>query len=520
MLLAAVSGLALAAAFEPYAQAWTIPFAVAGFVLATRRVSARRALAPGLVFGVAFYFTLTVWMRTVGTDAWLGMAAFMTLFYALLGAASSILQRLRAWPVWFACAWVSAEIWRSGWPFSGMPWGNLSFAVVDTPAADALPYVGAHALSLLLALLGALLALGWVRWRETESETATERWAHVGPAAAGVVVLAGLLGLPALLPWQGASNGDATLAVVQGDVPGPGNDILFDYQQVTRNHVDATVDLARRVDAGEVPRPDLVVWPENSTAVDPFANAETHAAIEQASAAAAVPILVGAIADGGPGHVLNQGIVWDPLTGAGDRYTKRHPVVFGEFIPYRGLLDGLQIGRLDMVGRDMLPGTRRDPLRVGDLLVGDAICFDVAYDDVWYDQVARGAQLMTVQTSNVSFMGSHQLDQQFAMTRLRAIETGRWVAVASPNGISGVIAPDGRVVQSAGQRTTDVMVQRVGLAADVPPAVRLGAWPGRSAVLVTILALAWTLLPYRRRTASATPPEGAVEDPSRARAPA
>ena len=111
--------------------------------------------------------------------------------------------------------------------------------------------------------------------------------------------------------------GERTVAVVQGDVPGDGSDILLDHRQVTRNHVEATVELADRVEAGEQPAPDFVVWPENSTAVDPFSSSDINAGIDEASEAVQVPILVGAMVDAGPEHVLNQGIVWEPGTGCG-----------------------------------------------------------------------------------------------------------------------------------------------------------------------------------------------------------
>jgi apolipoprotein N-acyltransferase len=68
-----------------------------------------------------------------------------------------------------------------------------------------------------------------------------------------------------------------------------------------------------------------VLWPENSTAVDPFRDSETPPGIETGASAVGVPILVGAMVDAGPAHVMNQGIVWDSVLGAGDRYTKRHP---------------------------------------------------------------------------------------------------------------------------------------------------------------------------------------------------
>ena len=82
-------------------------------------------------------------------------------------------------------------------------------------------------------------------------------------------------------------------------------------------------------------------------------------------------------------------------------------------------------------------------MRVAGVLVADAICFDVAYDEGICGQVARGAQLVTVQTSNAMFSRTGQLAQQFEISRLRAQETGRWVVVAAINGISGVVRPDG-----------------------------------------------------------------------------
>ena len=106
--------------------------------------------------------------------------------------------------------------------------------------------------------------------------------------------------------------------------------------------------------------------------------------------------------------------------------------------------------------------------------------------------------MLTVQTSNATFIHTDQIDQQFAITRLRAIETGRWLVVASTNGVTGVISPDGTVVASAEPRTQAALVERVALVTSVTPAVRIGPWSGRLLAVLTAVGLAFAWVPYRR----------------------
>jgi len=493
LLTAAAAGLLLTAAFEPVGLAVLLPVGVALGVLCVRGLPARRAWLPGLVLGVSFCFTLMLWMRAVGVDAWIGLSSVEAAFFAPLGVVLARLQRLPWWPVWTALAWVLVESVRSSWPMSGMPWGRLAFATADTVWQPSLPWVGTSGVSVLVALAGTALA-----WFVVEGV----RRPRAALAGAGALALATVV--PAVLPHEVSRDDTVTVAVVQGDVPGTGTDLVDVHREVTANHVRATVDLARQVEAGERPRPDLVLWPENSTAVDPFLDPGVSAGIAEASESIGVPILVGAMVDGtDPTTVLNQGIVVEPGVGAGDRYTKRHPVPFGEYIPWRDTVFSSNFGKLDMVPRDMLSGTSLEPLRIGGVQVADAICFDIAYDDGVLGQVANGGRLLAVQTSNALFVKTHQIDQQFEITRLRAVETGRWVTVASPNGISGVVAPDGDVAAVAEPRTTTVLVEEVGLSGELTPAVRMGLWPGRVGGLVALLAIAATVVPYRRRDGAA-----------------
>jgi apolipoprotein N-acyltransferase len=226
-----------------------------------------------------------------------------------------------------------------------------------------------------------------------------------------------------------------------------------------------------------------------------------HAGIIAASDAIGVPVIVGGMSNDplDDGQVLNQGIVYRPGLGGGDRYTKRHPVPYGEYIPFRGSLIPESYGKLRMVPRDMVRGTSLEPMSVAGVEVADAICFDVAYDDGIGGQVARGAQLVTVQTSNAMFSRSGQLDQQFEISRLRAQETGRWVVVAAINGISGVVRPDGEVVASVPARGQEVLVETVGLSTTITPAVRWGLWPARLVLAFLVCHTFVVAATYRRR---------------------
>jgi apolipoprotein N-acyltransferase len=205
-------------------------------------------------------------------------------------------------------------------------------------------------------------------------------------------------------------------------------------------------------------------------------------------------VLVGAVTDGPGRYVSNRGIVWDPVTGAGPSYVKRHPVPFGEYIPFRSLVR-VVTKKVDLVPNDFARGSAPGVLDVGPVRLGDVICFEVAYDGVVRDVVTGGGRLLVVQTNNATFGRSGETTQQLAMGRLRAVEHGRSVVVAATSGVSAVIAPDGRLQHVTRLFSRDVTVQQVTLRDDRTVATRVGAWPE---LLLSLLALG-ALVPGVRR---------------------
>ncbi|MCW2779221.1 MAG: apolipoprotein N-acyltransferase, partial [Frankiales bacterium] len=293
-------------------------------------------------------------------------------------------------------------------------------------------------------------------------------------------------GLLVPLPVAGTMR---TVAVVQGNVPRLGLDAFAQRSAVLDNHVAATLRLAADVRAGRVPRPDLVVWPENASDRDPFTDPGAFRLIDGAVRAVGVPVLVGAVLDGPGRKVSNAGIVWDPVTGPGRRYVKQHPVPFGEYIPYRSLVRRVS-RKVDLVPRDFAQGKGTGDLQVGPVELGDVICFEVAYDGLVRDAVRAGGTMIVVQTNNATFGRSGETVQQLAMSRLRAVEHGRTVLVAATSGISAVIAPDGDVVDSSRIFTSDVLIASVPTRTAQTLATRLGLLPEALVVVVGLVGLA------------------------------
>ena len=495
VVLAGLAGAALALAFPPY-NAWIIAPAAVGALLlviraATQHLGTRRCLAVGALtgaaFGLAFFGLLTPWLLVIGPDAYVLVVAMSMAFTALFGAGAGFILRLPGWPIWISCWWVAIEALRDRVPFGGFPWGRIGHSQVDAPSAAWVSVAGVPLLGFVVVLAGALWA-----WAIVAAITHRLLAAAVALGAGCAMLASG-----ALLPTP-TDGRDITVAVVQGSVPDTGMDAFGRREAVLDAHLEATHELAAQVRSGEVDAPDVVIWPENASDIDPSIDATAAAQISDAVADVGVPVLVGLVveADGGE-HVANQGTVWDPVSGPGSSYVKQHLVPFGEYVPMRELLSGF-ISRLDRIPRDFVAGTKPGVLDLGPVTVADVICFDVAYDSAVRDAVAAGGDVITVQTNNATYGETGQVEQQWAVSRLRAMEHARTVVVASTSGISGMISPDGSVLARAPEFQQATLVETVVARSDQTLATRLGVWPEAVLTLVGAVALGVALVTRRR----------------------
>jgi apolipoprotein N-acyltransferase len=249
----------------------------------------------------------------------------------------------------------------------------------------------------------------------------------------------------------------------------------------------------------------VVIWPENATDLDPRLYPQIFAQIAGAVRAINRPVLVGEVLQD---PQRNAGQLWTPAGGPGAFYVKRQLVPFGEYIPFRGLLSHIT-SLVSLQPHDFTAGRRPVVFGLGDIRLGDVICYEIGFDGLVSSEVKAGANLLAMQTNDASFEVDGQRGetlQQLAMARIRAVESGRAVVVASTTGVSAIIAPDGSLLAHSGTWRPAVLEARVPLLSGLTLADRAGAWPEAVIIVLTLAgfgcAAASALARWRRRRAA------------------
>jgi apolipoprotein N-acyltransferase len=519
-----VAGVALGLSWQPYGLWPLLLVGIPAFTLAVRGVRPVVAFGLGYLFGLVMLTLAVSWVHVLGTWIAAVLIIFMALFFGLLGVALTLVSRLRWWPLAAACCWVLIEYAYARIPFGGFGWSRIAYAAVDTPLAGFFPIIGVAGVSFVVALLGQLIAWAVLTlWTARRGGPTRRTYILIPVAVALSLILAGsALRLYQVEP-EVSPAGSVRVGIVQGNIPGRGIEAMGRARSVTNNHLSETIRLMTKARLGEIPEPDFLLWPENSTDIDPTVDPLTRLTVQAAADVADRPILVGAVMEG-PGFDERQtaALWWDPDRGVLARYNKQNLVPFGEWIPFRAQLLPL-IPLLQQVGAQSVPGTRPGVLDVAvggrPIKIGDVICFELAYDQTIYRSLRGGAQILMVQSNNATYGGTGQIEQQFAITRARAMESRREIAVATTNSVSGFITRDGAVATRTQEFTAQSMVVEMPLRSTLTPAIRVAPWLERGLALVAVLACLTVVVSgtwrFRAERAPASEPNQTRERDSR-----
>ncbi|CAL2058957.1 Apolipoprotein N-acyltransferase [Streptomyces murinus] len=491
-LASALCGVLLYVSFPPRPLWWLALPAFAGFGWVLRGRGWKSALGLGYLFGLGFLLPLLVWTGVeVGYLPWLALVAVEAVFVALVGVGVAAVSRLPAWPLWAAAIWITGEAVRARMPFGGFPWGKIAFGQADGVFLPLAAVGGTPVLGFAVVLCGFGLYEAARLLAERRRSRTVRRAAAAAALLSVAVPVAGAFAARGLVSDK-AEDGTRTVAVIQGNVPREGLEFSAQRRAVLDRHVKETLKLAADVKAGKVPRPDFVLWPENSSDLDPYNDPDAAAVIDEASAAIGVPISVGAVVDK-DGKQLNEQILWDPAKGPTQTYDKRQIQPFGEYMPLRGFVGAINKDWTTMLRQDFSRGTKPGVFDMDGAKVGLATCYEAAFDWDVRDTVTHGAEMISVPSNNATFDRSEMTYQQLAMSRIRAVEHSRTVTVPVTSGVSAIIMPDGKITQRTGMFVPAYLEQKVPLRTSTTPATDLGILPEMALVLVAVGGIGWAI---------------------------
>ena len=404
--------------------------------------SRRERVRLGLLFGAGWMYLGMGWMVQLTTPGYVVAGLVFALFHA--GAAA--VAPTGAWRViGRPAAHALVEAVRFSFPFGGIPLATMGMSQVGGPFVGVVRVGGVILLTLLIfqlgfALAGAAPGIPAFARRFPPAAHGAPHGALAFLAVVAVVILS-------LVAPRGADTGEQfEVAAVQGGGEQGTSALEVPSIEVTERHLDATRMIPDDANL------DLVLWPENTIDVEVFDGSDIARAIAVEAARLDAPFAVGVTED----PRVNSQIVVAPNGDIVDQYVKVRRVPFGEYVPLRGVLEALG-APIEQIGRDADAGTGPAYVDLPDgTRLSVVISWEVFFAGRAREGVKAGAGAILNPTNGASYTGTIVQTQQVASSRLRAIETGRWVVQAAPTGFTAIVDADGNVLQR-----TSVSEQRV-----------------------------------------------------------
>ncbi len=505
--LAALSGLALAAAFPKAgwdALAWV---GLVPLLWAIRDKSPMGAARLGLVFGIFHFSALLYWVviamtRYGGLPAGLSIL-FLLLLSAVLAAYTALfcaLVRLSApSPGFFfvavPAAWVGVEFLRM-YLFTGFPWCSLGHAlyrrifVIQIADLGGVPLLSGLAAAVNAAIF---LALAAALKAGVNGRAVSRRSAALALGAAGVLVAAtlcyGRFTVDAV-DKEAAAAQHVAVAAIQGNID---QAVKWDpaYQAATmQKYLSLTRYAAWR-------GAKLAVWPESAMPFHFLEETLYTGEVFDLAHRTGLYLLAGSPfcePDLGRWRCTNRAYFLSPGARVLGSYDKAHLVPWGEYVPLKSWMPF--IGKLTQEVGDFSPGEPGVVLSGGGMRIGVGICYEIIFPVLCRKQFRAGANLLATITNDAWYDRSSAPYQHFAMAVFRAVENKRSLVRAANTGISGFVDPVGRVISPTGLFVDAAPVAPLPLMGRLTLYTRQGDFFAISCLILTLLLV---LLGFKKR---------------------
>ncbi len=398
----------------------------------------------GFVYHLSLYFPLYSFLSELYPYARFGFthaqAVFVLicscllipLFHATLQATALLSylpfrgRRLRF--LGFGAAAVIAE-WVTSVGTLAFPWGGTAVSMTGF-----LPYIataslfGRYFITFVTASAAGGLALA----------AATKKAA---PAAVGAAILAFNLICGTVLYFlpTGTSGDETRIAALQGNVLSNEKWASGEREKIFDRYISQAVSAAEN-------GASVIFIPETAIPVEFKEGGRLHEAFAEVCREYGVTIVAGVIRYDSSSE-YNSVVAVTPGGEVSGYYDKHHLVPFGEFIPYTDILGSLFpfVAEFNNSRYELCEGAGAQNINTPLCDIAPAVCFDSIFPQFTRAGVNAGAELIAVVTNDSWFNDSVGIYTHLRHSRLRAVESGKYVVRAANTGISAVIDPHGKI---------------------------------------------------------------------------
>jgi apolipoprotein N-acyltransferase len=435
-------------------------------------IKLKREFFYGWLFGVVFFLGTVYWvvntMHQYGGVPFVAAVLVMLLlvsFLALFPAVFILLVKLTSGQgpivrlIFLPSLWVALELIR-GWFFTGFPWVLLGYSQIDNTAiVQIADIVGVWGLSFLVMMVNVAVCLS------IHSIAERKRPEFLSLTITVFLLLSAYAyGSMKVDSFETLSSEykELKVALAQGNID--------QGQKWNPDYRDDTIEIYRELTLqAKEQGAEFIVWPE--TAVPAYFPSDEDAALKVRSIATegGMYLLTGAphyevnFEDEGYSF-YNSAFLLNDIGEDVARYDKVHLVPFGEYVPLKDVL--FFIKKLTHGIGDFKPGTSSSPLFIDEGSIGVLICYEVIFPHLAAMAANEGATMLVNITNDAWFGRSSAPYQHLDMSRLRAVENGLYLVRAANTGISAIVDPLGRVIESGDIFTRELVSGTVRLRGD------------------------------------------------------
>lgn len=470
--LAVISGLLMGFMHIPFGASFLVVIPLSGLLFASAREATPRLAARAAFFGwLAFWAVHLFWLPqsfapNFGIAVWFLMPFVWVIEAGFNAALTWVVYRATGRPLPFLGAMAGALVlleWMRGLGPLAFPWGNFGYTLIGTPLAQVASLGGVYLGSLIVLMCASsIAAVFFYEWR----------WLPV----AGMIIIASLIyGLTR--PAPPIPTRQAWL--MQGNI-----DPFKNFIGETRS-LEIFTGLLKGA-----PKDAVVVLPEAALNIAVVASLEPP--LPPALRLPSVPKLLAGVSDSRQGARLNAvaSVTNSRLLATTN---KTFLVPFGEYQPLRREASAVYDFVFRIFNLPNLqsadPGNQQRILELGGERFGAFVCYDSIFPSLPRSLVLRGAQVLVEPTNDGWFGGGAGNYQHFAMDKMRAIETGRYLLRVANTGITASIDPNGRVLEELPLNVSRALLARYAPLETITPYVLLGDWALWLAAVIVIAAM-------------------------------